>query len=154
METRHIEISLETAKRWYEQGGELKEMARGAFSLVEMGFSLPRSWGEYEEELKRLYGLVSRDIYDDTNPQIAAVKKLILLRDFYNNGWKPKWNTIIEDKFAIVKSYNRETDEFQYSVEQVFNPNSSSWLVFNDNKHAEEFLNNFRSLVEQAGDLI
>ena len=31
METRTIELSLDTARRWYEQGGELKEMALGAF---------------------------------------------------------------------------------------------------------------------------
>ena len=33
METRLIEISLETAKRWYAQGGEQKDMALGAFTL-------------------------------------------------------------------------------------------------------------------------
>ena len=26
METRYIELSLDTAKRWYEQGGELKDI--------------------------------------------------------------------------------------------------------------------------------
>ena len=36
METRYIELSLDTAKRWYEQGGELKEMALGAFDAKEL----------------------------------------------------------------------------------------------------------------------
>lgn len=152
METRCIEISLETAKRWYKQGGELMDMARGVFSLEEMGYSLPRSWVEYEEELKRLYGLVSHDRYDDPNPQIAAVKKLLLLRDFYNNHWKPKWGDIIDDKFAIVMDYKKDTGKFEYSVKRVYRPDS--FLVFNNPKYAEEFLNNFRELIEQAGDLI
>ena len=48
METRYIEISLETAKRWYEQGGELKDMAIGAYSEQELiGSRLPKTWDEY-----------------------------------------------------------------------------------------------------------
>lgn len=149
METRYIEITLETAKRWYEQGGELRDMARGVFSLEEMGYSLPRSWIEYEEEMKRLYGIVHYDRYDDKNPQIAAVKKLIVLRDFYNNYWKPKWGDILEDKFSIDMDYKKDTGTFEYSVMRVYKP--ASFLVFNNPKYAEEFINNFRDLIEQAG---
>ena len=38
METRLIEISLDTAKRWYEQGGELKDnvwFVAASFSGIE-----------------------------------------------------------------------------------------------------------------------
>ena len=44
METRLIRISLDTAKRWYEQGGELKDMALGAFALEELGVKLPSTF--------------------------------------------------------------------------------------------------------------
>ena len=36
METRNVKVSLETAKRWYEQGGEFKEMALSAFTETEL----------------------------------------------------------------------------------------------------------------------
>ena len=36
METRNVKITLETAKRWYEQGGEFKEMALSAFTEAEL----------------------------------------------------------------------------------------------------------------------
>ena len=36
METRNVKVSLETAKRWYEQGGEFKEMALSAFTEAEL----------------------------------------------------------------------------------------------------------------------
>ena len=36
METRNVKITLETAKRWYEQGGEFKEMALSAFMEAEL----------------------------------------------------------------------------------------------------------------------
>ena len=36
METRNVKVSLETAKRWHEQGGEFKEMALSAFTEAEL----------------------------------------------------------------------------------------------------------------------
>ena len=36
MEAGNVKVSLETAKRWYEQGGEFKEMALSAFTETEL----------------------------------------------------------------------------------------------------------------------
>ena len=36
MEARNVKVSLETAKRWYEQGGEFKEMALSAFTEADL----------------------------------------------------------------------------------------------------------------------
>ena len=44
METRNVKVSLETAKRWYEQGGEFKEMALSAFSEYELK-PIKNEWG-------------------------------------------------------------------------------------------------------------
>ena len=152
MDTRFIEISLETAKRWYEQGGELKDMALGAYTLEEMGYKLPTTWEDYIEKCKKWHIIVDTEDYEDKNPQIAAVKKLILLRDFYNNSWKPDWDNIIEDKFRIKKDYNRETKVLSFDVVIAFSP--STFLTFNNSEYAHEFLTNFRELIEEAGDLI
>lgn len=152
METRYIEISLDTAKRWYEQGGELKDIALGAYTLEEMGYKLPTTWEDYIEKCKKWHIIVGTEDYEDKNPQIAAVKKLILLRDFYNNKWQPVWDDYIVDKYAIDKDYKTDTGTFEYSLVRVYRP--SSFLVFNNHEHAEEFLNNFRDLIEEAGDLI
>ena len=90
--------------------------------------------------------------YIDKNTQIDALKKLILLRDFYNNGWKPYWGNIIENKYHIKKDYDRETKVLSFNVELSFRP--STFLTFNNSEYAHEFLTNFRDLIEQAGDLI
>ena len=152
METRFIEISLDTAKRWYEQGGELKDMALGAFTLEELGVKLPSTFEEYMERCAKWGIKHDLDDYTDTNPQIGALKKLILLRDFYNNSWKPDWDNIIENKFRIRKDYDRETKVLSFDVEIAFRP--STFLTFNNSEYAHEFLTNFRELIEQAGDLI
>ena len=152
MEARYISLSLETAKRWYEQGGELKDMALGVYTLEEMGFELPKTFEEYLEILDHWRIIRHKEEYEDLNPQIAAVKKLILLRDFYNNRWQPVWDDYIVDKYAIDKDYKTDTGTFEYSLVRVYRP--SSFLVFNNHEHAEEFLNNFRELIVEAGDLI
>ena len=152
MKTRYIGITLETAKRWYEQGGELKDMALGVFTLEEMGYELPKTFGGLIVILAQWGIKLREEQYEDKNPQIAAVKKLMLLRDFYNNSWKPKWGDIMEDKFAIVMDYKTDTGKFEYSVMRVYKP--ACFLIFNNRKYAEEFLNNFRELIKEAGDLI
>ena len=152
METRLIEISLETAKRWYEQGGEQKDIALGAFTLEELGEKLPSTFEEYLERCAKWGIKVEEYKYIDINPQIEAVKKLILLRDFYNNGWKPDWGKIIENKYHINKNYDRETNVLSFNVQIAFSP--LTFLTFNNSEYAHEFLDNFRELIEQAGDLI
>ena len=152
METRYIEISLDTAKRWYEQGGELKDMALGAYTLEEMGYKLPTTWEDYIEKCKKWHIIIGTEDCEDKNPQIAAVKKLILLRDFYNNNWKPDWDKLIEDKYRIEKDYDRETKVISFDVGIAFRP--STFLTFNNSENAHEFLTNFRDLIEEAGDLI
>lgn len=152
METRYIEISLETAKRWCQQGGELRDMALGAFSPEELYCGLPKTFDEYLEILDQWHIVPLKDEYEDLNPQIAAVKKLILLRDFYNNNWKPDWDNLIEAKYGITYWYNRDTKESSYVAKVIYCP--PCFLVFNDIAKAEELLNNFRELIEEAGDLI
>lgn len=152
METRLIRLSLDTAKRWYEQGGELKDMALVAFTLEELEVKLPSTFDEYLERCAKWGIKVEEYEYIDINPQIEALKKLILLRDFYNNGWKPDWDKLIEDKYHIEKDYDRETKVISFDVGITFRP--STFLTFNNSEYAHEFLTNFRDLIEQAGDLI
>ena len=152
MEKRYIELSLDTAKEWYLQGGELKDMALGAYTLEELGGKLPSTFDEYLGICKKWGIKVDADDCMDRNPQIEALKKLILLRDFYNNSWKPDWDNIIENKFRIKKEYDRETKILSFGVVIAFSP--STFLTFNNSEYAHEFLTNFRELIEQAGDLI
>ena len=152
METRLIRISLDTAKMWYEQGGELKDIALGAFTLEELGVKLPSTFEEYLERCAKWGVKVEEYEYIDINPQIEALKKLILLRDFYNNNWKPDWDKFIEDKYRIEKDYDRETKVISFDVGIAFRP--STFLTFNNSEYAHEFLTNFRDIIEQAGDLI
>ena len=158
METRQINLPLDTARRWYEQGGELKEMALGAFSEKELiGYRLPKTWEEYRtmkgdegEKANAALSFAYTSInsafadYHDTQKHIALMK-LHLLRDEYRNGWLPDWNDTNQEKFSI--QMNRKNKKGRYS-------HVSTFLTFSNAALSDEFYNNFRDLIEEAGDLI
>ena len=160
METRQIELSLDTAKRLYEQGGELRELALGAFSEKELiGDRLPKTWDEYcakqgevgdkiKASLDIAYMTINKHIFSDYKQAQAhiALMKLHLLRDEYRQGWKPDWRNVDESKFVIEMVAN-ELSINNYGITRYS-------LSFQDEKRANEFLTNFRELIEQAGDLI
>ena len=160
METRLIRLSLDTAKRWYEQGGELRDLAIGAFGdKMLIGDRLPKTWDEYcikhgedgdkiKASLNTAYMTINRYVFSDCKQAQAhiAKMKLHLLRDDYRQGWVPEWGNIDESKFVIEMAGNELTVE-NYGITRHF-------LAFQDEITANEFLTNFRELIEEAGDLI
>ena len=168
MESRNITITLDKAKEWYKQGGELKEVALQAFSENELTkIELPKTWeefcenyprGEQERTINTYSGLVSsgrghRDALNDKNSlpsKEAAEAHLALiqlhqLRDCYRQGWVPDWNNT-EVKFAIRFVKNNFTIEMFMHI--------SNFFSFPTEELAKEFLTNFRDLFEQAKYLI
>ena len=94
-----------------------------------------------------------RDISSDRNVlptrQAAeahlALMQLHQLRDCYREGWEPNWNNDC-NKYIIVKNRDKYV---------VFGGSwTNQFLSFQDRERAEEFLTNFRELIEKAGDLI
>ena len=94
-----------------------------------------------------------REVFSDRNVlptrQAAeahlALMQLHQLRDCYREGWEPDWNNDC-NKYIIVKNRDKYV---------VFGGNwTNQFLSFQDRERAEEFLTNFRELIEKAGDLI
>ena len=133
---------------------------------------LPKTWEEFCEQnmvkkdecyLDASSGIVEflnngRNIYTDRNilpnKQAAeahlALMQLHQLRDCYRQGWVP-YLTANSNNYCVVGYYNSDTKNIEY---QVINSCNSTFLSFPTNELAEEFLTNFRGLIEQAGDLI
>ena len=66
------------------------------------------------------------------------------LRDCYRQGWKPDWKSMT-DKYCIV---NCEWPSIVSYTTYV------RFLSFQSSEIAQQFLDNFRDLIEEAGDLI
>ena len=78
--------------------------------------------------------------------QHLALMQLHQLRDCYRQGWTPNWSNNLENKHCIVY-INNMLRVCVYGTTQRF-------LSFQSYKIAKEFLNNFRDLIKQVGDLI
>ena len=139
MNTRNITLTLDKAKEWYKQGGDLKEVALQAFTKEELT-PLPKSWEEY----CKMYNVtVTTNIFGPCIPiKYIALWKLEQLRDCYRQGWtlKPK------ECACVIKYANKGLNIYYYS--------SQEFLSFQSREIAEEFLKNFESLIKEAGDLI
>ena len=72
METRNVKVSLETAKRWYTQGGEFKEMALSAYSEAELN-PIKNEWEskaiDYGTRFVSGWYLGSYDVFKETNEE-------------------------------------------------------------------------------------
>lgn len=160
METRQIELSLDTAKRLYEQGGEYRDIALTAFKEHELiGDRLPKTWDEYcakhgensdmiKASLDYANTTINKYIFSDYKQAQAhiALIKLHLLRDEYRNGWKPDWEDAGELKYLILKLGNK--------LDVIEITTTVGFLAFQDEKRANEFLECFSGLIKMAGDLI
>ena len=168
MEERNVKISLDKAREWYNQGGELKELALSAFTENEITTStLPNTW----EEFCKMYPIIN-EWYIDSNSNLTKficgkrfykVNKNVLpsqqaaeqhlaymmlhqLRDCYRQGWVPDWSDGHKNKSCIIFSEgNYHIDNYCLYIR---------FLSFQSKKIAEKFLNNFKGLIETAGDLI
>lgn len=128
---------------------------------------LPKTWEEFckQNEIKRGECLVDdwccvKEIVVGTRHEIIdrnalpskqvaeqyiALMQLYQLRDCYRQGWEPNYANGPR-KWCILKYGNKPTIDLHY--------NRIEFLSFQTRELAEEFLNNFRDLIEQAGDLI
>ena len=135
---------------------------------------LPETWEEFcnnykiqEEEcyintdadIKKAVSSRNRLIYGDSNvlpnKQAAeahlALIKLHQLRDCYRQGWVPDY-TDTSNKFCIVNYFNFHLYKHIHVI--IAHSTIPRFLSFQSKEIAEEFLNNFKDLIEQAGDLI
>ena len=169
MEERNVKISLDKAREWYNKSGELKELALSAFTENEITTSaLPNTWEEFckmypikDDEwyiggvssIKSLSGVIRYDEdFKNVLPSLKAAEahlalmQLHQLRDCYRQGWLPDWKDEDQIKWAIYFDEDVLTVEYNYYY--------SRFLTFQSEEIAEKFLDNFKDLIEIAGDLI
>lgn len=124
----------------YEEISESDVLNMDINTLSVQPMRLPKTWEEFCKTYKSTYVLPSKYAAE----QHLALMQLHQLRDCYRQGWIPDWD---DEKFIITVNYK----EF-YSVGKCIK--TKEFLAFQSREIAEEFLTNFRDLIEQAGDLI
>lgn len=165
---RTIQIDLNTAKEWYKQGGDLRQVALQAFSENELN-TLPKSWEEYcninpyiipfEEHCLNFddrvistpiknYKRIKNSHFipsEERAKQFLTLNKLLQIRDYYNQGWKPDWKDDTK-KYVI------------WSLENTLHPSVSIYVnnpfAFKTKKLRNEFLQNFKEDLETIKELL
>ena len=174
MEDRTFTVSFDKAREWYEKGGIYKEFALGVYTEEELTkVALPKTWDEFcelypkkpcefnisgDSQIKiNTYYVEKRDSDLDRNllpSEEAAEAHLALmqlhqLRDCYRQGWQPKFG---DKTFKYgIGHYSDERGE-HWQVKEFDCPHT--FLCFQDEATAREFLHKFKKLIKQAGDLI
>lgn len=105
------------------------------------------TYEEAEEWMKKEYAkgsicLMMRDVFE----ALEALRKLIVLRDYYNEGWQPDWNNRQRDKFGIMVDKNMLCKE---SFQSKNKP-----LVFKSREIRDRFFEDQRELLEIAKPLL
>ena len=85
-------------------------------------------------------------INEEYERAFEALKKLVILRDYYNEGWQPDWKSTEELKYYIKKYI----DEFLIKNTHIF----IYPLFFKSEKIALKFLEEQRELLEIAKPLL
>ena len=83
--------------------------------------------------------------------QHLALMQLHQLRDCYRQGWVPDY-TDTSNKFYIINYFDFHLYKYIHAI--IVHSTIPRFLSFQSKEIAQEFLDNFRNLIEQAGDLI
>ena len=164
METRNVKVSMETAKRWYQQGGEFKEMALSAYSEDELN-PIRNEWEskviDYGAKFVSGWYLGDDSVYKETNEEntdkstfrtekqalsalaYAQLTQLMALPE-YNGDWIADW-TDGSPKYCIVPV----RDELKLEVFFDFKQN----ICFRNKSIAELFLSKNYDLLMQYSEL-
>ena len=156
---QRIEIEVPDGKKAVWKDGKVifEDVTRG----------LPKTWEEFCDKFpvsnmeycikinSHIIKLVSneRDEREDRNilpnekaaEQHLALMQLHQLRDCYRQGWIPDY-TNHSKKWCVTKYAHKPSIDMYYR--------RIEFLSFQTMEIAEEFLTNFKDLIEQAGDLI
>lgn len=161
METRNVKVTLETAQRWYQQGGEFKEMALSAYTEAELN-PIKNEWESkaIDHGNKFVSGWYLGDdyVYKETNEEntdrstfktekqaksalaYAQLTQLMALPE-YNGDWVADWNNSHQDKYSIYR-VRRIMEIWNYSA--VYYP-----IHFKSREISERFLKNNIDLLKQ-----
>lgn len=158
METKELKIQVPEG---YEIDREKSSFEKIVFKKVEK--ELPKSWEEldivqgfYVDSLSEIAGTGEDTCAEEYNRNTFPTRKeaeacialaqLCQLRDRYNGEWKPDWEDNGEIKHCIEFFKGKIDKEYHHIAKRV--------LCFKTRELRDEFLENFRGLIEIAKPLL
>ena len=155
---------METKEIIIPQGWEIDEVRGNKIILMESKKELPNRWEECIAKIKDLEYIDSNGdieevdfnfgiVYDHVNDipkglakPMLALCQLLVCREVYRQGWKPDWTNENENKYSIINDFNK--------IETSINASINVVLSFQSAEIRDQFLKNFKELIEEAKELI
>lgn len=138
-ETQKVEIvKVELPKTWKEFCGD-NPIKKNEYFIDEYGEIT------YAAEKHRATNLKNILPNKETAKAFLALMQLIQLRDCYRQGWTPDWKD--GSKKHCIVAYD------SYMLKETYLKLNTT-LSFQSEEIRDEFLNNFKDLIEQAKELI
>lgn len=155
---------METKEIIIPQGWEIDKVEDNKIILKESKKELPKRWEECIAKIKDLeYIDTNGDIeevdfnvnlvYDHVNDipkglgkPMLAFCQLLVCREVYRQGWKPNWSDSNEIKYCIEWVRDCITKDTYTLIATV--------LSFQSEEIRDQFLENFKDLIEEAKELI
>lgn len=105
------------------------------------------TYEEAEEWIRKEYAkgslcLMMRDVFE----ALEALRKLIILRDYYNEGWQPDWSNSIKLKYIIKVSGKEIVIDNTYNISRT--------MSFKSKEIRDKFLKEQKELLEIAKPLL
>ena len=163
MKTKQVTMSLDLAKQMLGKDEAMDMLIKQNFSNEELGIKpkLPKKWedinclnGYYINSISQIRP-ANVGIFKDENKNILPTEKLaeamlalcqlLYLRDIYNNGWEPDWDSGSE-KHVILVVKNKLTKDCLTVSQNI--------LSFESYELRNEFMRNFKDLLEIAKPLL
>lgn len=172
-EERNITLSFNKAKEWYSKSRELREIALQAYSEEELTkVELPKTWEDFCYQYSKIN---YKEYFIDSDSNITRVNSIVLDHYRLKNGdrnicpskesaeahlamiqleqlrdcYRGLFVTVIGMPVWNINIYDGKPHIFQ----AMWGKNQS-FLSFQSREVAEEYLKNFKPLIEKAGDLI
>lgn len=152
--TRAFKLTLEEAQEMYNAGGKLREFALRVFTEDELKPKpkYPKTWDDYCDNFypfeKHMHYIpkFAHGFSGDDADAFIAFGRLIRLRRAWIGDWKPDWNNDETLKWCI-DYWKNTVGVFDYCV-------TSRSLSFPTKEMAEDFMNCFKDLLNQAKTII
>ena len=153
----NVKVKYTTDGCFVKNKGTVPTLSTSDYSVETKGFEQKAPVPTFEEawtETDRIYEPKSEYYKEEfggyPSQELAnaaeALRRLLFLRDYYNEGWQPDWKNDDEYKYVILTENDKVERERNYSYRRV--------LAFKTSEIRDKFLEEQKELLEIAKPLL
>lgn len=152
-------VLFEGVENYYSLDGRLGDgiptLSTSPYEVEFKGFEQKESVPDFYDVYDRHSHVFVASDYDEDSPgyptkELAdaaeALRRLLFLRDYYNEGWKPSWDDRSTLKFCIITHTKKLDKDTSFKISRV--------MTFKTEEIRDKFLEEQRELLEIAKPLL